>query len=182
MRHGWLRGLACLGIAGMLAATKAGAQETPLDFPSTPVVGDLQPERDASSPEENRLVAIGALTGAHLYTTYAYIGTVADAHRGGDYKAQRVRKLMTEVIGLVETSSKHLNKVRDDKLIDRDQKVIDEFLTVYELLGEEAQSLIAYSRSESKADWQRFQQTRNTTWPKLKRILGIKEPAPEAEQ
>lgn len=181
MRQGWLSGLACMGIVAMLAAAAASADETQFEPPST-AESEVQPDRSGPSPEENRLVAIGALTGAHLYTTYAYIGSVADSHRRGDYKPQRVRDLMTEVTGLIETSSKHLNKVRGDQLAERDKKVIDDFLAAYELLNEEAQALIAYSRSESHSDQQRFRQARHTTWPKLKRILGIKEPLQEAEQ
>jgi hypothetical protein len=126
--------------------------------------------------EDDRLVAIGALAGAHVYTTYGYIGTIADAFAHDVYDAQKVQDLTKEIVGLAEVNVKQLRKIREGNLVDEDKKVIDEVIAVYDLLQREANALSAYSKSKSKEDLDAFEQSRTTVWPKIKAALGIPDP------
>lgn len=159
----------------LLAAATAQAQNAAL-------VEDLDPAKTAAAAgTDERLAAVGGLSGAHLYTTYAYLNTLADAHRKKAYPPQRVRELATEVTRLLGTSAQHLQKVSAGKLAGRDKQAIEDFLATYKLLKDEAQALADYAGSNSGNDYQRFQQARNVAWSKLKEVLGIKGPAAEAE-
>lgn len=127
--------------------------------------------------EDDRLVCIGALSGAHIYTTYGYIGGVADLYGHNIYKAERVQELMREVVGVANVSIKQLRKVREGVTDPGDQKVVDEMCEVYDLLQKEAMALSAYARTADKADLEAFEKARSTVWPKIKGVLGIKDPA-----
>ena len=51
-------------------------------------------EKKAEEKTDDRLVCIGALAGAHIYTTYGYIGAVADAYSHEVYKVDKVQALI----------------------------------------------------------------------------------------
>lgn len=140
-----------------------------LALAATPVWAQVQKEDD-------RLVCIGALSGAHIYTTYGYIGGVADLYGHQVYKADRVQELMREVVGVANVSIKQLRKVREGIVDAGDKQVIDDMCEVYDLLQKEAMALSAYARTGNKADLEAFETARNTVWPKIKGVLGIKDP------
>ena len=124
---------------------------------------------------DDRLVCIGALAGAHIYTTYGYVGGVADAYAHDVYKAEKVQDLMKEVVGLADVSIKQLKTVRNGNLAEADKKVLDDVVEVYGLLQEEARALSDYTKSKDKEDLQKFERARIAAWPKIKGVLGIKD-------
>lgn len=134
----------------------------------------------ARADDDERLVCIGALAGAHIYTTYGYIGGVADLYAADEYKADRVQELMKEVVGLADVSVRELRKVRDGQIIETDKKVIDDVIEVYALLQKEATSLSDYTRTKSQEDLDKYEAARTAVWPRIKTVLGIKD-ADEAE-
>ena len=133
-----------------------------------------QEKKEEESKTDDRLVCIGALAGAHIYTTYGYVGTVADAYANDVYKADKVQDLMKEVVGLADVSIKQLKPVRDGKIVETDKKVIDDVVEVYGLLKEEAQALSDYTKSKDQDDLKKYEKARTTAWPKIKLVLGIK--------
>ena len=143
-----------------------------------PVVGRGEGEKKEEEVKtDDRLVCIGALAGAHIYTTYGYVGTVADGYAHDVYKAEKVQDLMKEVIGLAEVSMKQLKTVRNGNIVDADRKVIDDVSEVYALLQKEAKALSEYSKSKNKDDLAKFEEARTAAWPKIKAVLGIKDDA-----
>ncbi|MCE9528251.1 MAG: hypothetical protein K8R36_19590 [Planctomycetales bacterium] len=80
-------------------------------------------KKEEEGKTDDRLVCIGALAGAHIYTTYGYVGTVADGYAHDVYKAEKVQDLMKEVIGLADVSMKQLKTVRNGNIVDADKKV-----------------------------------------------------------
>lgn len=139
-------------------------------------------KKEEETKTDDRLICIGALAGAHIYTTYGYVGTVADAFAHDVYNADKVQNLMKEVIGLSDVSVKQLKTVRNGNIIDSDKKVIDDVIEVYGLLSEEARALSDYTRSKDKGDLQKYENARTTVWPKIKSVLGIKDPEPKEEK
>lgn len=177
MRQGWLRVIGGLAMVLVLASAGRSEENEPQTAAgSSPAGGSSTSADSAAAQDDERLVAIGSLAGAHLYTTYGYIGMVIDAHRQGTYTDQRVQELMTEVINLGQANSRQLKKVRNGNLVDSDKKVIDDFLSAYELLAEEANAAIEYSRTDSSEDLAHYHQSRTAAWRKIKTILGIKKP------
>lgn len=143
-----------------------------------PVVGRAQePKKEEEPKSDDRLVCIGALAGAHIYTTYGYVGGVADAYANNVYKAEKVQDLMKEVIGLADVSVKQLKTVRNGNLVEADKKVLDDVVEVYGLLQEEARALSDYTKSKNNDDLQKFEKARTAAWPKIKVVLGIKDDA-----
>jgi hypothetical protein len=130
-------------------------------------------KKEEESKTDDRLVCIGALAGAHIYTTYGYVGTVADAYAHEVYKADKVQELMKEVVGLADVSVKQLKAVRNGSIVESDKKVIDDVIEVYGLLKEEAQALSDYSKSKDQDDLKKYEKARTTAWPKIKTVLAI---------
>jgi hypothetical protein len=133
-------------------------------------------KKEEESKTDDRLVCIGALAGAHIYTTYGYVGTVADAYAHEVYKADKVQDLMKEVVGLADVSVKQLKAVRNGSIVESDKKVIDDVIEVYGLLKEEAQALSDYTKSKDQDELKKYEKARTTAWPKIKTVLGIKDP------
>lgn len=143
-----------------------------------PLVGRGEGEKkEEEGKTDDRLVCIGALAGAHIYTTYGYVGTVADGFAHDVYKADKVQDLMKEVVGLSEVSIKQLKAVRSGNLVDADKKVLDDVVEVYSLLQDEARALSDYTKSKDKDDLDKFEKSRTAAWPKIKAVLGIKDEA-----
>ena len=132
-------------------------------------------KKEEESKTDDRLVCIGALAGAHIYTTYGYVGTVADAYAHDVYKGDKVQELMKEVVGLADVSVKQLKAVRNGSIVESDKKVIDDVIEVYGLLKEEAQALSDYTKSKDQDDLKKYEKARTTAWPKIKTVLGIKD-------
>ena len=148
-----------------------------------PALRAAEEQKDKEEPKtDDRLVCIGALAGAHIYTTYGYVGGVADAYAHDVYKADKVQDLMKEVIGLSDVSVKQLKAVRNGNIVDSDKKVIDDVIEVYGLLSDEARALSDYTKSKDQDDLQKYEKARTTVWPKIKAVLGIKDPAPKEEE
>ena len=130
-------------------------------------------KKEEEAKTDDRLVCIGALAGAHIYTTYGYVGTVADAYAHDVYKGDKVQDLMKEVVGLADVSVKQLKAVRNGSIVDSDKKVIDDVIEVYGVLKEEAQALSDYTKSKDQDDLKKYEKARTTAWPKIKTVLGI---------
>jgi hypothetical protein len=142
-----------------------------------PVLGGAQDKtgKEAEPKSDDRLACIGSLAHAHIYTTYGYVGTVADAFAHDIYKAEKVQELMKEVAGLADMSMKQLKAIRSGNLVDSDKKAIDELVEVYGILKEEAQALSAYTKSKDEEDLQKFEKARTSAWTKIKTVLRIKD-------
>ena len=136
------------------------------------------PSTAQAQQDDVRLVAIGALAGSNVYTTYGYIGTVADLLAYEKYDSNRVQALMKEVAALSEASIKQLQQIRATDIIDNDKKALDDMVAIYRLLQQEANALSDYSVSKSKDHLDAFNTARTTVWPKIKTALGIKDPPP----
>jgi hypothetical protein len=125
--------------------------------------------------DDPRLVAIGGLAGSHIYTTYGYIGTVADLFAYEKYDTKRVQDLMKEVVSMADVGVKQLHKVRETNIGESDKKVLDDMVVIYGLLQQEANALSDYSVSKSKEHLDAFTKSRTEAWPKIKAVLGIKD-------
>lgn len=131
-------------------------------------------------PEADRLYLIGALGGAHVYTTYAYIGVLADGLSKDLYTAEQTKTLLAEVISVSDSLIKNLTRVRDGGLSEADAASIENMIDIYRLLQDEAKAASAFSESRSVEDAQKFEETRTTVWPKISDLLGLEAEAQPA--
>lgn len=132
-----------------------------------------QPVAEAQQKKANPLRTIGALSGAHVYTTYGYIGAVADAFGKGAYDAKRVELLMSEVMGMADVSVGELQAIRDSSLAEDDKKVVQDIIEVYQLLRGEADALTKYAKTRKKEDLNAFNEVRRNVWPRIEKLLRL---------
>lgn len=138
-----------------------------------PSPADAAP-RKPSAGREPWLQSIGVLSGQNIYTTYAYIGSVADGYGNKTYDAAHVRQLMSDIVGMTKVSRDTLEKVRASNIVEQDKAAIAEVIEILDLLSQEADALAKYVESRSEADLQTYEQARTDVWPKVKGMLDLK--------
>jgi len=144
--------------------------------------GSLQPaaaERssvkpaDATAEESPHLTAIGVLAGQNIYTSYAYIGAIADGYGSKTYSAVQVQQLMDEVAKMLELTHKHVQHVCDVTEAGDERAAIEEVLTIFDLLSNEARALARYARTGTESDLQAYDKARSSAWPMVQELLEL---------
>jgi hypothetical protein len=133
------------------------------------------------NPEADRLYMIGALGGAHVYTTYAYIGVLADGLSKELYDTEQTKTLLGEVVNVSDSLIKNLTRVRDGGLSESDMVAINNMIEIYKLLQSEAQAAIAFTDSRTAEDADKFEKARTTVWPRISDLLGLEKTETETE-
>lgn len=133
------------------------------------------PTPSARAADDAHLRAIGSLGASHIYTTYGYIGVLADAYVKDVYTAEKVQELMGEVVGIINANLKNLETVKQAGLSDADKQSVDEMIGIYKLLQNQAQTLSEFTKSKDREKAQAFEKTRQEVWPKIAKLLGIEE-------
>ncbi len=135
-----------------------------------------QPPAEQEKPREvdARLKTIGSLGASHIYTSFGYIGTVADAIAKDVYPPERAEDLMREMIGMIDVNIANLREVRKTGLTESDVAAVDAMIEIYALLKQEAQALSRYAKSRDMEDARAFEKARQTAWPQIARLLGLK--------
>jgi hypothetical protein len=158
---------------GTPAATRAApTPATPSSPPADAGGGDL-------------LYLVGALGGSHVYTTYGYIGVIADSVPKNTYPDEKIRELMHEIVAMSDNLTAQLQKVREGVLTDEDAQAVDEMIAIYALLREQAQALVAFTESRTPETANEFERTRKIVWPRISRLLGLEtapQPSPSAQE
>lgn len=127
----------------------------------------------ATLHDGERLFLIGALGGSHVYTTYGYIGVIADGVPKDTYSEEKVRELMAEVIAMNDNLVAQLAKVRATSLMPEDIEALDQMIEIYSLLREQAEALNAFTQSRTQEHANEFERLRTTVWPKISLLLGL---------
>ena len=90
---------------------------------------------------DNKLLLIGSLASSHVYTTFGYIGVVADNVQKDLYKPEQVEALMQEVTLISDPLVTQLEALRQSDLTPDDAKAVTEIIDIYGLLKQEAEAL-----------------------------------------
>jgi hypothetical protein len=180
VRDAWLWVTAPSGKSGWVKADLVAPRQDAAPAPP-PDVAPASPDEPETpvDPEADRLYLIGAVGGSHVYTTYAYIGVLADSLSKELYKTEQVQELLNETVAMSDSLLKQLRKVRAGGLSDVDAQAIDNMIDIYELLKDEARAAAAFARSRSSEDADKFDKVRTTVWPKIAALLGLEQPAAE---
>jgi len=122
---------------------------------------------------EAQLRAIGSHGASYIYTTYGYIGVLADAYVKDVYDAEKVEQLMSEVIGIIDANKQNLEAVKAEGLSGDDAESVEEMIQIYALLQSQSEALIKFSKSRDPEAAKTFESTRKAVWPKIAKLLGI---------
>ncbi|REJ96160.1 MAG: hypothetical protein DWQ45_03325 [Planctomycetota bacterium] len=144
--------------------------DSPPDRPSPP---DDEAAPDDGPDDDPWLVTIGVLAGQNIYTTYAYIGAVADGYANDNYDGEQTRELMQETISLAEVAIEHLKTVQKSNIVESDKEAIDDIVEIFELLKREATALSDFTQSGAQEDLDAYEEARTTVWPRIKSVLQI---------
>ncbi|REJ90793.1 MAG: hypothetical protein DWQ29_06285, partial [Planctomycetota bacterium] len=111
----------------------------------------------------------------HVYTTYAYIGVLADGLSKELYPDEQVIELLGEVSAVSESLIKNLEQVKRGELSPSDEAAVDDMIAIYQLLAQEAEAAAKFTKSRAVEDAERFDEIRTTVWPKISTLLGLDE-------
>lgn len=135
----------------------------------------VAPAQAVRAADDAHLRSIGSLGASHIYTTYGYIGVLADAYVRDVYTAEKVQELMGEVTGIINANLKNLEAVKKAGLSEADAVSVDEMIGIYKLLQVQATTLSEFSKTKDRDKAQAFEKTRQEVWPKIAKLLGIEE-------
>lgn len=141
--------------------------------PSSPDSSAPESPEAPLDPEGDRLYLIGSLGGAHVYTTYAYIGVLADGLSKELYTDQQTKDLLGEIVTVSDSLIKNMERVRDGGLSEADTEAINNMIEIYRLLKDEANAAIKFTDTRAVEDAEAFDQIRTTVWPKISALLGL---------
>ncbi|MEW6262972.1 MAG: hypothetical protein AB1641_07825 [Thermodesulfobacteriota bacterium] len=143
-------------------------------FLITLILGLVIPASLPAASEDNiYLETIGAFSGSYIYTSYAYIGSAADAFAKDIYPASQIKAMMDEKVHILDNLSQMLQKVRSTNIADNDKVFLDAIMEILGLLKTEADALSAFATSKDPSEMERYDQARKKAWPKIKKLLGI---------
>ncbi len=135
----------------------------------------------AKTDVDPKLQLIGSLASSHVYTTFGYIGVVADNTKKELYAPELVDDLMREVVVISESLIKQLEEFQNSNLTASDAEAVKEIIEIYRLLNRESESLRAYAKDKSEDNRNAFDKLRGETWPRVAKLVGIPVETPPAK-
>jgi hypothetical protein len=128
---------------------------------------------DPASGNDPWLLAIGVLAGQNIYTTYAYIGAVADGYEYKTYDAEEVQQLMADVSSMSRVAADHLRHVRDSGIVADDRAAIERVMEILADLSTKADALGKYAQTKDEQDLKAYNEARTKVWPKVRDMLQL---------
>ena len=128
-----------------------------------------------------KLELIGRLASSHVYTTFGYIGVVADNAQKGLYTPQRVDDLMREVTVISDSLTTPLDELLKSDLTTTDAEAVKEIMEIYKLLNQEADALRVYSQKKTDANGNEFNRLRGIAWVRVAKLVGVPVEVPPAK-
>jgi len=120
------------------------------------------------------LKTLGMSLGQGVYTTFASIGTIADAYAKGAYEDSFAQQLLKEYIQLSKVMSQQLSELsRSGKLNANDKAYVQDVINTYNYLSYEAQGYHDYIASESSQDLNTYNTNRDKAWQNISRLLDL---------
>ncbi len=140
------------------------------------------PESETPKPPvDQKLELIGSLASSHVYTTFGYIGVLADNTQKELYSQQQVDDLMREVTVINGSLIKQLEDLPKSNLTDSDAAAVTEIIEIYKLLNQEADALRAYAKEKIEANGNSFYKIRGDAWLRVAKLVGIPAEPPPAK-
>lgn len=153
-------------------------------LPYTPPRSGSAPEKDSprSAPSRDDLLdAVGSLLGAHLHQGYLNIGLLADAQENDAYEPADAKKVLGNVLALLDNVDQQIRRLAKNSLDDDDRKRLAQATAISALLRLQAKELGAYwdtpekDKDVKKDHETKYLQAREQAWTGIKALLDIKE-------
>ncbi len=120
-----------------------------------------------------QLQLIGSLASSHVYTTFGYIGVVADNTENALYTPQKIDELMREVTLISDPLTTQLEALRKTDLTPDDAQTVQQIIEIYALLRQESDALRVYAKERTKANGSEFHRLRAEAWTGVAKLLNI---------
>jgi hypothetical protein len=132
------------------------------------------PAQEREVKQDPKLVAIGGLSVTALYMSFVSVGVTADAFGKEAYEAKQVGDMMTEVSNLMKTNTRQLGAIPREGITKEDHAYLDEIVAIMGMIGDYSQLLAAFSKDKTEAKAKAFDEKREATWARLKKLLSLK--------
>ena len=146
-------------VLGTLPEVSRSQEVTPASKPATPV--------------DTKLQLIGSLASSHVYTTFGYIGVVADNVQKDLYTPDDVDRLMKEITVISDPLIVQLVALQKSEMTSEDAKAVQEIIEIYTLLKNESEALRVYAKEKTKANGDEFNRRRAEAWTRVAKLLDI---------
>lgn len=155
-------------------------------LPATQPRSGSAPEKEAAAPRsapsrDDLLDAVGSLLGAHLHQGYLNIGLLADAQENDAYEPADAKKVLGNVLALLDNVDQQIRRLAKNSLDDDDRKRLAQATAISALLRLQAKELGAYwdtpekDKDVKKDHETKYLQAREQAWTGIKALLDIKE-------
>jgi hypothetical protein len=131
-----------------------------------------------AAPLDSKLQLIGSLASSHVYTTFGYIGVVADNVQKDLYAPDDVDRLMKEITVISDPLIVQLVALQKSEMTPEDAKAVQEIIDIYALLKSESEALRTYAKDKTEANGSEFNRRRAEAWTRLAKLLDIPVNAP----
>ncbi len=139
---------------------------------------EVKPASKTVTPVDTKLQLIGSLASSHVYTTFGYIGVVADNVQKDLYTPDDVDRLMKEITVISDPLIVQLAALQKSEMTPEDAKAVQEIIEIYALLKQESESLRTYAKDKTEANGSEFNRRRAEAWTRVAKLLDIPVKAP----
>lgn len=119
-----------------------------------------------------QLEAIGGLSMVTARNTFLLIGVTADAFAKQAYKGDQVEAIMKSVIRQLDTVSNQLRKLQDAELSEANDQYVDQIVSVYRLLQDQARALDKFVAKPGEGTANAFEKARKAALTALDKLAG----------
>ena len=157
-----------LGLLTLVLGTLPAMSQSPEDKPAS----------KPPAPVDTKLQLIGSLASSHVYTTFGYIGVVADNVQKDLYTPDDVDRLMKEITVISDPLIVQLAALQKSEMTPEDAKAVQEIIEIYALLKQESEALRTYAKDKTEANGSAFNRRRAEAWTRVAKLLDIPVKAP----
>ena len=142
-------------------------------LPALTLSQEVKPVSKPAAPVDTKLQLIGSLASSHVYTTFGYIGVVADNVQKDLYTPDDVDRLMREITVISDPLIVQLVALQKSEMTPEDAKAVQEIIEIYALLKQESEALRTYAKDKTKSNGDEFYRRRSEAWTRVAKLLDI---------
>ena len=157
-----------LGLLTLVLGTLPAVSQSP----------EAKPASKPAAPVDTKLQLIGSLASSHVYTTFGYIGVVADNVQKDLYTPEDVDRLMKEITVISDPLIVQFVALQKSEMTPEDAKAVREIIEIYALLKQESEALRTYAKEKTKVNGDEFNRRRAEAWTRVAKLLDIPVKAP----
>lgn len=127
---------------------------------------------DGAAKEAAKLEAIGGLSMVTARNTYLLIGVTADSFVKDVHTPDQVQAIMKAVVAQLDAVNGQLKKMQKTGLSEANDEYVDQIVSVYELLQEEARALTKFVAKKGEARATAFEKARKAAEEAIEKLAG----------